>query len=68
MNLVLILKFSILGRTYCFNLIMGYKIRTYTPSLEDVGSYLALYWVPTRADGKLGDPLVAISSHPVMAG
>ncbi|XP_038970512.1 187-kDa microtubule-associated protein AIR9-like [Phoenix dactylifera] len=40
---------------------------TYTPSLEDVGSYLALYWVPTRADGKLGDPLVAIGNHPVMA-
>ncbi|KAG1348232.1 putative 187-kDa microtubule-associated protein AIR9 [Cocos nucifera] len=40
---------------------------TYTPSLEDVGSYLALYWVPTRVDGKLGDPLLAISSHPVMA-
>nr|XP_010905429.1 187-kDa microtubule-associated protein AIR9 isoform X2 [Elaeis guineensis] len=40
---------------------------TYTPSLEDVGSYLALYWVPTRADGKHGDPLVAMSSHPVMA-
>lgn len=42
--------------------------RTYTPSLEDVDSYLALYWVPTRADGKLGDPVVAFSSHPVMAG
>ncbi|XP_072986679.1 187-kDa microtubule-associated protein AIR9 [Typha latifolia] len=40
---------------------------TYKPSLEDVGSYLALYWVPTRADGKLGDPLVAIINHPVMA-
>ncbi|GFP95964.1 187-kda microtubule-associated protein air9 [Phtheirospermum japonicum] len=23
---------------------------TYTPSLEDVGSYLALYWLPTRSD------------------
>lgn len=42
--------------------------RTYTPSLEDVGSYLALHWVPTRADGKQGAPLVAFSSQPVMAG
>ncbi|XP_064982963.1 187-kDa microtubule-associated protein AIR9-like [Musa acuminata AAA Group] len=40
---------------------------TYTPSLEDVGSYLALHWVPTRADGKQGAPLVAFSSQPVMA-
>ncbi|XP_042465469.1 187-kDa microtubule-associated protein AIR9 isoform X3 [Zingiber officinale] len=40
---------------------------TYTPSVEDVDSYLAVYWVPTRADGKLGDPVVAFSSHPVMA-
>ncbi|XP_038987888.1 187-kDa microtubule-associated protein AIR9 isoform X2 [Phoenix dactylifera] len=40
---------------------------TYTPSLEDVGFYLSLYWEPTRADGKLGDPLVAPSNHPVMA-
>ncbi|OVA18980.1 Leucine-rich repeat [Macleaya cordata] len=37
----------------------------YTPTLEDVGAYLALYWVPTRTDGKQGDPLVAISSNPV---
>ncbi|XP_072951631.1 187-kDa microtubule-associated protein AIR9-like [Typha angustifolia] len=40
---------------------------TYIPSLNDVGSYLALCWVPTRADGKAGDPLISISSHPVMA-
>ncbi|KAK9155120.1 hypothetical protein Sjap_002600 [Stephania japonica] len=38
---------------------------TYIPSLEDVGYYLALYWVPTRVDGKCGKPLVAISSEPV---
>ncbi|KAJ0980466.1 hypothetical protein J5N97_008721 [Dioscorea zingiberensis] len=40
---------------------------TYTPSLEDVGFYLVLYWVPVRSDGRLGDPLVAISDSPVMA-
>ncbi|KAJ6832033.1 187-kDa microtubule-associated protein AIR9 [Iris pallida] len=39
----------------------------YTPSLNDVGSYLALHWVPMRADGKVGAPLVAISDDPVMA-
>ncbi|KAK7304069.1 hypothetical protein RJT34_15087 [Clitoria ternatea] len=38
---------------------------TYKPSLEDVGAYLALYWVPTRVDGKCGEPLIAISSTPV---
>ncbi|KAF6166111.1 hypothetical protein GIB67_023821 [Kingdonia uniflora] len=38
---------------------------TYTPSLEDVGSYLVLYWVPTRTDRKCGEPSVAISSEPV---
>lgn len=43
------------------------KTLNYTPSLDDIGSYLALQWVPTRADGKLGDPIVAISSDPVMA-
>lgn len=42
--------------------------RTYTPSLEDVGSYLALFWLPTRADGKCGKPLVAISNSPVVPG
>ncbi|KAG1368409.1 putative 187-kDa microtubule-associated protein AIR9 [Cocos nucifera] len=47
-------------------LVVGESL-TYTPSLEDVGFYLALYWVPTRADGKLGDPLVAMSNHPVIA-
>lgn len=41
------------------------KTLTYTPSLEDVGAYLALYWVPTRADGKLGKPLVSICNSPV---
>ncbi|KAM7256967.1 hypothetical protein ACFE04_012708 [Oxalis oulophora] len=37
----------------------------YSPSLEDVGSYLALHWVPTRSDGRCGKPLVAISDSPV---
>ncbi|KAL9147547.1 hypothetical protein ABFS82_13G180100 [Erythranthe guttata] len=39
---------------------------TYTPSLEDVGSYLALYWLPTRSDGKCGTPLVSNSDSPVI--
>ncbi|XP_058200285.1 187-kDa microtubule-associated protein AIR9 isoform X1 [Rhododendron vialii] len=38
---------------------------TYTPTLEDVGAYLALYWQPTRADGKCGKPLVSICDSPV---
>ncbi|KAL2604532.1 hypothetical protein AAZV13_09G072900 [Glycine max] len=38
---------------------------TYKPLLKDVGDYLALYWVPTRADGKCGEPLIAICSTPV---
>lgn len=41
------------------------KTLTYTPSLEDVGAYLALYWVPTRADGNFGEPLVSICNNPV---
>ncbi|KAG5254640.1 187-kDa microtubule-associated protein [Salix suchowensis] len=41
------------------------KTLVYTPSIEDVGAYLALYWLPTRADGKCGKPVVTISSSPV---
>ncbi|XP_031377815.1 187-kDa microtubule-associated protein AIR9 isoform X1 [Punica granatum] len=41
------------------------KTMTYTPVLEDVGKYLAFCWVPTRADGKQGKPLIAISNSPV---
>lgn len=41
------------------------KTLTYTPSLEDVGAYLALYWLPTRVDGRCGRPLVSISDCPV---
>lgn len=37
----------------------------YKPLLKDVGAYLALYWVPTRADGKCGEPLIAICNTPV---
>uniref|UniRef100_A0A2P2LXL6 187-kDa microtubule-associated protein AIR9 n=1 Tax=Rhizophora mucronata TaxID=61149 RepID=A0A2P2LXL6_RHIMU len=37
----------------------------YSPSLVDVGAYLALYWLPTREDGKSGKPLVTISNSPV---
>lgn len=39
---------------------------TYTPSLEDVGSYLALYWLPTRSDGEQGLPLVSSCESPVV--
>ncbi|KAL0398272.1 UNVERIFIED_CONTAM: microtubule-associated protein AIR9 [Sesamum radiatum] len=39
---------------------------SYTPSVEDVGTYLALYWVPTRSDGKCGKPLVSICESPVI--
>ncbi|KAF2317884.1 hypothetical protein GH714_041204 [Hevea brasiliensis] len=49
----------------CEDVLICSKTFTYTPSLEDVGSYLALYWLPTRADGKCGKPLVAISNSPV---
>lgn len=43
------------------------KTLTYTPLLEDVGTYLALYWLPTRSDGSCGRPLVAICDSPVAA-
>lgn len=39
---------------------------TYTPSLDDVGSYLALYWLPIRSDGKCGKPVVSICQFPVV--
>ncbi|OEL27617.1 187-kDa microtubule-associated protein AIR9 [Dichanthelium oligosanthes] len=39
----------------------------YKTSLDDVGSYLVLCWVPTRCDGKTGDPVMAITDDPVMA-
>ncbi|XP_057544940.1 187-kDa microtubule-associated protein AIR9 [Amaranthus tricolor] len=38
---------------------------TYTPCLDDVGSYLVLYWLPIRKDGKPGKPLVSICDDPV---
>ncbi|XP_024632568.1 187-kDa microtubule-associated protein AIR9 isoform X1 [Medicago truncatula] len=41
---------------------------TYKPTLKDVGSFLALYWVPTRADNACGEPLVAICSTTVSPG
>ncbi|XP_071715705.1 187-kDa microtubule-associated protein AIR9 [Rutidosis leptorrhynchoides] len=44
------------------------KTLTYTPLLVDVGSYLALFWVPTRADGKSGEPLVSVCNNPVSPG
>lgn len=42
--------------------------RSYTPSIEDVGAYLALYWLPSRADGKVGKQLVSICDAPVSPG
>ncbi|XVF00530.1 hypothetical protein REPUB_Repub04eG0008800 [Reevesia pubescens] len=42
------------------------KTFMYTPSLEDVGAYLTLRWVPTRVDGRSGKPLVAISNSSVI--
>ncbi|PPD82943.1 hypothetical protein GOBAR_DD20121 [Gossypium barbadense] len=44
----------------------GQTFSTYTPSLEDVGAYLVLQWLPTRVDGQSGKPLVAISSSAVI--
>ncbi|PKA57004.1 hypothetical protein AXF42_Ash002308 [Apostasia shenzhenica] len=43
------------------------KSMTYTPAIEDVGSYLILHWMPTRDDGKQGSPIMAVSSTPVLA-
>ncbi|GLT97098.1 hypothetical protein SLE2022_146820 [Rubroshorea leprosula] len=47
------------------DVLMCGKTLTYTPSLEDVGAYLALHWLPTRVDGRYGKPLVAISNSQV---
>ncbi|KAG8652144.1 187-kDa microtubule-associated protein AIR9 isoform X2 [Manihot esculenta] len=51
--------------TACEDVLICSKELRYTPSLDDVGAYLALCWLPTRADGKCGKPLVAISNSPV---
>ncbi|KAG8385218.1 hypothetical protein BUALT_Bualt03G0019300 [Buddleja alternifolia] len=50
----------------CDNVDICGQALTYTPSLEDVGSYLALYWLPTRSDGEHGMPLISISESPVI--
>ncbi|KAE8647759.1 187-kDa microtubule-associated protein AIR9 [Cucumis sativus] len=50
----------------CEDAVICDRTLTYTPSLDDVGTYLSLYWLPTRVDGKCGKPLVAISSSPVI--
>lgn len=42
--------------------------RTYLPSLEDVGNFLVLEWIPERSDGKVGLPRVASSPQPVSPG
>ncbi|XP_034210939.1 187-kDa microtubule-associated protein AIR9 isoform X3 [Prunus dulcis] len=49
----------------CEDVVICGKTLTYTPVLEDVGAYLALYWLPTRSDGKCGKALVAICNFPV---
>ncbi|CAI9089689.1 OLC1v1024308C2 [Oldenlandia corymbosa var. corymbosa] len=41
------------------------KTLSYIPSIDDVGAYLAFYWLPTRLDGKSGKPLVTICDSPV---
>jgi hypothetical protein len=63
-------KFLVLGNPYnelicCKSIFFN---RKYKVSLDDVGSYLVLYWVPTRCDGKTGNPVMAITDDPVMAG
>lgn len=45
-----------------------FSCRKYTPSLEDVGAYLVLYWIPTRVDGRSGKPVVSITNSPVAPG
>ncbi|KAK4440224.1 microtubule-associated protein AIR9 [Sesamum alatum] len=50
----------------CENVDIRGQTLTHTPSVEDVGTYLALYWVPTRSDGKRGKPLVSICESPVI--
>lgn len=50
----------------CDDAVICGKTLTYTPTLEDVGDYLALYWLPTRADGKSGKPLASICNSPVI--
>ncbi|GAV67239.1 LRR_4 domain-containing protein [Cephalotus follicularis] len=52
----------------CEDVLVCGRTFLYTPSLEDVGAYLALYWLPTRADGRCGKPLVSISNSPVAPG
>lgn len=39
----------------------------YTPTLRDVGAYLAVRWIPTRKDGKEGRPCYACNSARVAA-
>ncbi|KAI5064749.1 hypothetical protein GOP47_0019444 [Adiantum capillus-veneris] len=42
------------------------KSERYIPQLADVGSYLALLWIPVRKDGKRGKPCLACSSQKVV--
>uniref|UniRef100_A0A803N0W9 Uncharacterized protein n=1 Tax=Chenopodium quinoa TaxID=63459 RepID=A0A803N0W9_CHEQI len=58
---------SSISDTYDDIVICGRDL-TYTPFLDDVGTYLVLYWVPIRDDGKPGKPLVSICDDPVAPG
>ncbi|KAJ8449889.1 hypothetical protein Cgig2_029251 [Carnegiea gigantea] len=49
----------------CDNGVVCGRDLTYTPCLDDVGSFLALYWVPIREDGKRGKPLISVCDNPV---
>ncbi|KAL2930498.1 hypothetical protein RDABS01_035908 [Bienertia sinuspersici] len=49
----------------CDDVVICGRDMIYTPLLQDVGTYLVLYWVPIREDGKAGEALVSICDDPV---
>ena len=61
----MILTHKSLIKRACFDI---HTSRTYFPTSNDVGMYLALSWTPVRIDGKRGKALVTSSSAPVMPG
>ncbi|CAJ2661630.1 unnamed protein product [Trifolium pratense] len=56
---------ALLNISNASDIVMCGTEQTYKPTLEDVGSFLALYWVPTRVDSTCGEPLVATCSTPI---
>lgn len=56
---------ALLNISSASDIVMCGTEQTYKPTVEDVGYFLALYWVPTRVDSTCGEPLVAICSTPV---